>query len=217
MVCAYMEIPTKGGAVLSTLRAYVVRHHLAILALFIVLGGTSYAAVRLPAKSVGTKQLKSSAVTRVKLARGAVTSSKVKDGSLLPADFARGQLPVGPAGQTGPAGAPGERGSDGAPGSPGISGLHIVTADSAADTTNPKVVVAPCPSGEAAVGGGGQVFTTVPAQQDALRTSGPVVGGDTQPTSGVPTGWRVNAVQDTADTTNAWTARAYALCATVAP
>lgn len=47
------------------------------LALFLVLsGGAAYAASHLPAKSVGTKQLK----------QGAVTGAKVKDGSLSGAD-----------------------------------------------------------------------------------------------------------------------------------
>jgi hypothetical protein len=37
---------------------YLKRHHIALLALFIALGGTSYAAISLPANSVGAKQLK---------------------------------------------------------------------------------------------------------------------------------------------------------------
>jgi hypothetical protein len=37
---------------------YLSRHHVALLALFIALGATSYAAVKLPANSVGAKLLK---------------------------------------------------------------------------------------------------------------------------------------------------------------
>jgi hypothetical protein len=44
----------------------------AYLALFVALGGTSYAAVNLPAGSVGTKQLRNGAVTNTKLAKGSV-------------------------------------------------------------------------------------------------------------------------------------------------
>ena len=63
------------------------------VALALALGGTSFAAVSaLPKNSVGTPQLKASAVT----------SAKVKNRSLLRADFASGQLPAGPAGPTGP-------------------------------------------------------------------------------------------------------------------
>jgi hypothetical protein len=76
----------------------------ACFALLVALGGTSVAAVSvvLPRNSVGTPQLKENAVTSIKLAAGAVRSSDVKDGSLARADFARGQLPAGPAGPPGP-------------------------------------------------------------------------------------------------------------------
>jgi hypothetical protein len=75
----------------------------ACLALFIALGGASYAAFKLPPNSVGTKQLK----------KGAVTAAKVKPGSLLAKDFKKGQLPagaVGPRGATGPQGVAGTNG-----------------------------------------------------------------------------------------------------------
>jgi hypothetical protein len=54
----------------------------ACLALFIALGGTSYAAATLAANSVGTKQLKKNAVTSAKIKNAAVTATKVKDGTL---------------------------------------------------------------------------------------------------------------------------------------
>ncbi|MDX6718413.1 MAG: hypothetical protein QOJ63_667 [Solirubrobacteraceae bacterium] len=62
----------------------------ASLALFVALGGTSYAAIKLPAKSVGTVQLKSRAVTKAKIAPGAVDGSRVRNGSLKTADLAAG-------------------------------------------------------------------------------------------------------------------------------
>ena len=67
---------------------YLKRHHIGLLALFIALGGTSYAAATLPANSVGTKQIKKNAVTKAKIRKNSVTSVKVKDGSLREADFA---------------------------------------------------------------------------------------------------------------------------------
>jgi hypothetical protein len=86
------------------------------LALFLALGGVSYAATALPNNSVGTPQLRN----------GAVNSAKVAHHSLRAADFARRQLvrgPQGPAGRRGPAGngaAP--QGPTGAPGAPGALG-----------------------------------------------------------------------------------------------
>ncbi len=45
---------------------------IAYLALFVALGGTSYAAVRLPTGSVGNRQLKNHSVTPIKLDRGSI-------------------------------------------------------------------------------------------------------------------------------------------------
>lgn len=83
---------------------------LSIVAVFIALGGTSYAISQLPKNSVGTKQIK----------KNAVNSAKVKDRSLLVKDFKKGQLPkgaTGAAGATGPAGPVGTTGPAGAAGS----------------------------------------------------------------------------------------------------
>ena len=54
----------------------------AFVALLIALGGTSYAAFRLPRNSVGTKQLKHNAVTASKIKNGAVTASKINTSGL---------------------------------------------------------------------------------------------------------------------------------------
>ena len=76
---------------------------IAILALVVAMGGTSYAALSIGRNSVGSKQLKANSVQ----------SAKVKNGSLLARDFKAGQLPAGPAGApgaTGPQGAAGPAG-----------------------------------------------------------------------------------------------------------
>jgi hypothetical protein len=59
----------------------------ALLGLFVALGGTTWAAVSLPAHSVGTEQLKNGAVSGEKLKPRAVTGDKVKDGSLTGVDI----------------------------------------------------------------------------------------------------------------------------------
>jgi hypothetical protein len=54
-----------------------------LIALFVALGGTSYAAITtLPANSVGTKQLKNNAVTGSKLKDGAITAAKISHSAL---------------------------------------------------------------------------------------------------------------------------------------
>lgn len=54
----------------------------ACVALFISLGGTSYAAVKLPAGSVGTKQLQANAVVGSKVKAGSLTLSDISAASL---------------------------------------------------------------------------------------------------------------------------------------
>jgi len=68
------------------------RNTIALLALFIALGGTTYAATALPRNSVGPKQLRKSAVTNKKIAKKAVTGVKVKDNSLTGADVLESSL-----------------------------------------------------------------------------------------------------------------------------
>ncbi|MEO9323097.1 hypothetical protein ABFT23_06370 [Nocardioides sp. C4-1] len=80
----------------------------ALLALVVALGGTSYAAVKLPRNSVGSPQV----------TNGSITSADVKDRSLRAVDFAQNQLPAGPTGPAGPAGLAGATGPTGPAGSP---------------------------------------------------------------------------------------------------
>ena len=135
---------------MSDLIRYLRSRHIALLALFIALGGTSYAAVALPANSVGGKQIK----------KNAVTSAKVKNGSLRHADFAAGQLPAGvtgpagPQGATGPPGPTGDKGEKGDRGEKGDSFDVVKEADASADdSSTPKSTTVRCPDGTLAVGG----------------------------------------------------------------
>jgi hypothetical protein len=101
---------------------YVRRHHVGLLALMFALGGTSYAAVRLPSRSVGTVQLQNGAVTRAKLRLNAVSSPQVENHSLLAQDFKPSQLPHGVTGPKGDPGAVGPQGASGPQGPVGPSG-----------------------------------------------------------------------------------------------
>jgi len=66
----------------------------ACIALIVALGGTGYAAIKLPRNSVGSAQLRANAVT----------SGKVRNGSLRAGDFQTASLPRGPRGPQGPQG-----------------------------------------------------------------------------------------------------------------
>jgi hypothetical protein len=73
--------------------SYLRRHHVGMLALFLALSGTAYAAT-LPRNSVGTAQLKKNAVTAPKVKKNAVTSPKIKanavTGAKVKADSLKG-------------------------------------------------------------------------------------------------------------------------------
>ena len=84
---------------------------MSIIAVFVALGGTSYAAIKIPRNSVGSAQIK---------AQG-VASSDVKNGSLKKADFKASDLPAGPQGPKGDPGTNGTNGTNGAPGAPGTA------------------------------------------------------------------------------------------------
>lgn len=64
----------------------------ACAALAVALGGTGYAALKLPRNSVGTRQLKNGAVTNKKLGRAAVTAGKVARNSLTGTQINEGTL-----------------------------------------------------------------------------------------------------------------------------
>ena len=88
---------------------------ISVIALFVALSGASYAAIKLPINAVGTAQIK----------KDAVTSAKVKDGSLLAGDFKAGQLPAGAKGEAGVKGDTGAAGASGVTAANGTSGSSL--------------------------------------------------------------------------------------------
>jgi len=140
----------------------------------------------LPRNSVGPLQLKANAVT----------STKVKNGSLLRADFRAGQIPAGPAGPTGPAGAQG---------APGTSGLQTVFTTSAINSTTTRTLTATCPSGKTALGGGVAVTPTT-ATEVAITAS--YLANSTT--------WTASAQEVNAQAVN-WGLNVVVICALVAP
>jgi hypothetical protein len=61
---------------MTTLLKHIKLNLVAYTALFVALAGTSYAAVNLPAGSVGSRQLRNGAVTNKKIANGSITPAK---------------------------------------------------------------------------------------------------------------------------------------------
>ena len=98
----------------------------AYLALFVALGGTSYAAISIPRNSVGNAQLKN----------GAVTNAKVRGHSLTSSAFRSGSLPKGATGSAGPQGSPGPQGPAGTAGTAAGSVFAYVASDGTVDPAN---------------------------------------------------------------------------------
>jgi hypothetical protein len=135
-----------------------------------------------PRNSVGTIQLRNSAVTSI----------KVKNGSLLRADFRSGQIPAGPAGPAGPQGPP------------GLSSLQSVFTTGAISSATTRTLTAACPTGKLAIGGGVSV-TPVNTPGVAISTS-----YLTNPTT-----WTASAREVTATSTS-WGLNVVVVCAVVA-
>ena len=188
--------PTRGERVLSKLGQRLTYANLmSTVAVFIALGGSSYAAVRLSANSVHSRQIAAGAVKSSEIARSAVESSEVRNGSLKGVDFAR--LPVGQRGDKGTVGARGSRGPQGERGATGPHGP--AGADAATNLLVRKAVPvdvaagssitldAQCNPGERAVSGGVSLQPTASASFTQVTSSHPLpnTAGST------PTAWSV--------------------------
>ena len=158
------------------------------LALFVALGGTSYAALTITGKNV-----KNSSLTGVDIRNSSLTTADIKDRSLLRADFKAGQLPAGPQGakgDKGDKGDPGLNGANGAAGATGSAGATNVTTrlktQSLAVGENDLTVA--CLAGERAVGGGGNTPANDPEVTIVASNPFPATNATT------PTGWTMRFV-----------------------
>jgi hypothetical protein len=183
------------------------RHTTAVayLALFVALGGSSYAALR-----VGSEQIVNDSVRSRDIRNNEIRSKDVRDGALLAKDFEVGQLPAGPKGDLGARGEAGEQGP------PGISGLVRVDATSANNSDSVKFANAICPAGKRVIGSGAELSGAasgigVPPNQ----TTDVVIDEITPSEETVVPGIVIVRAYEDEPTAEDWRVNAYALCANV--
>jgi hypothetical protein len=168
----------------------------ALLALFVALGGSSYAALSLPKGSVGASQLK----------KDSVTSPKVKGGSLLLSDFraserAKLRGSQGVPGLQGVQGAPGVQGTPGLNGEPGATNVVVRLGTPVnIPTASQQSVTVSCQPGERAVGGG--VGPPLGTTSDLARIiyTVPTSGGSNAGDGDVSDGWNARVFNGHPDT-----------------
>lgn len=143
---------------------------ISLLALFVALGGSSYAALSMTGKDVKNgsltgKDLKNNSVTGADVK--ALGTGDVQDGSLLATDFKSGQLPQGPKGDPGP------------PGRNDVANVVVRAQTTTIPAGSPWTtsVYANCAPGERATGGGS-------SYQDGVHQPNPANNGATA------TGWQ---------------------------
>jgi hypothetical protein len=113
----------------------------ATLALFVALGGSSFAAPARDAASklISGKRIKNNSIASADIKNNSIKSGDVKNRSLLAKDFKAGQLPAGAVGPRGPVGSVGR--------------LTYVRTDTALDPGDTDLVRSRCPVGQYVTGG----------------------------------------------------------------
>jgi hypothetical protein len=120
----------------------------ATMALVVALGGSAYAA-----NTIRSSDIKNGQVKQVDLANNAVTSAKVRNGTLMSKDFKRGQITAGPRGATGATGTHGPKGDKGDKGDIGPSDAfqafrNVISPPPLPDNATTTLVTLPLPAGK---------------------------------------------------------------------
>lgn len=204
---------------------------LSCMALFIALGGTAYAAVKLKPNQVKAVNIANQAVTNAKIKTQAVTSGKIKNGGVVNADLGAGavtgskiakeavtssalakkavtEAKLGP-----------ESVGTGKIDNEAITSAKISTSlyaqlvknvnyfnsESASNNEVAKSAEAVCPSGKQAIGGGARVNGNL--QDVAVTGSNPASSGSTR------TGWQAFARDVDNIPGGNWSVEAFVVCA----
>lgn len=162
-----------------------------VLALFIALGGSSYAAIKIDGRDIRN---------------ATITGTKIKRGTLQAQHFKAGQMPRGARGLTGARGATGAAGARGPAGPAGATNVRTRFVDSPIPANNGVNATAECRPGERLTGGG--AFSTNIGATDSYD-----MGGYPEPQQQdvVPTKWTHGVWNDSDDADGVL--RVYAICA----
>lgn len=189
---------------------------MATVALFVALGGVSYATIKIGRDSVRARHIAPNAVRASELARRSVGTAEVTDGSLLSEDFLVPPRGVrGARGDRGATGPPGARGPAGPRGADGVAGVNAATsAVVRLGSSQPALpgegllLRVDCLAGERAIGGGASPDPEILTPDADLKSSFPYPS-----TSGAtPTAWMAG-VQNTGPTGAASVSfRGYVVC-----
>jgi hypothetical protein len=211
-----------------------------LMALFIALGGTTYAAVALPKNSVGAKQIKKNAVTASEVKRNAVGAAEIRSNAVASGDIADNGVggadlsdnSVG-AGELSDNSVGAAEIGNNAVGSSEVANGSIAEADLVAGLlakslevtvqrtdvalaeNSTQAVEAACPGGTVGVGGGSSVDQTG-SDDIKLLVSRPGNGGFIPDDGQASNEWRA-VYRNPAGGTGAAEIRAFILCARVTP
>jgi hypothetical protein len=204
---------------------------LSCIALFVALGGTAFAAMKLGPNQVKAVNIAKQAVTNPKIKRQAVTSGKIKDGSVNALDIGAGQVTgekiatgavtgkkigkkaVSPRTIAEEAVTGGKLANEAVTASKLSASLYsqlvrnvtYVNASSASNSEPNKTATASCPTGKQAIGGGVRLEGEL--AEVSATGSYPVSSGNLR------TGWEAIAHETGTGQAGAWSVTAFVVCA----
>jgi trimeric autotransporter adhesin len=218
----------------NTLKRHLsVANVLSCMALFVALGGTAFAAVKLQANQVKSVNIAKQAVTNAKIKTQAVTSGKIKNGTVNAADLGAGQV----INEKIATGAVSSKKLGKKAVSPRAIANEAVTTDklanesivasklstsfydqflrnvayenvgSSSNSEPNKSATATCPTGKQAIGGGVRLEGEL--AEVSVTGSYPVSSGSAR------TGWEAIAHETGPGQTGAWSVVAFAICAEI--
>jgi len=182
-------------------------HLIALLALFVALGGSAYA-VHLRKGAVKTRNIRNGAVIESKLANGAVTDPKIAAGAVTSAKIAAGAVTSA---KIAAGAVTGANLAAGAVGANGVGRILVRSASKPLSDGGAAAAIATCAPGERLIGGSGDVNTSN-SQDVVVNGAYPSAADGSAVAPGQsPSGWTVLGDNYPGGTFSA-RVTAYALC-----